>query len=222
MSYDYNYYGSNYGSSGDLAALGGLVAVISIISLAVAIFSIIVMWKMFKKAGKPGWAAIVPFYNTYVLFEITWGNGWYFLLLFTSIIPVIGYIACLVIIIITMVKLAKAFGKSGGFAVGLIFLSVIFMAILAFDKSTYLGVPASGSNMAPAGPPVPPQDGFQNAGPTYTPQNDITASPVNEPSNSSSQQGNAQAPITGYCVNCGAPLPEGTVFCPNCGNPKAS
>ena len=52
-------------------------------------------------------------------------------------------VANIVIYIITMVKLAKAFNRSGGFAVGLIFLSVIFYCILAFDTSTYVGVPQS-------------------------------------------------------------------------------
>ena len=106
----------------------------TILSLALAVLGIVAMWKIFEKAGKPGWAAIIPFYNVYVLFEITWGNGWKFLFL---LIP----IANIVFAIITMVKLAKAFGKGGGFAVGLIFLSIIFYCILAFDQSQYLGVP---------------------------------------------------------------------------------
>ena len=106
----------------------------TILSLALAVLGIVAMWKIFEKAGEPGWAAIIPFYNLYVLFKITWGNGWKFLLL---LIP----IANIVFAIITMVKLAKAFGKSGGFAVGLIFLSIIFYCILAFDQSEYLGVP---------------------------------------------------------------------------------
>ena len=106
----------------------------SFLSLAIIVLGIVAMWKIFEKAGEPGWAAIIPFYNLYVLFKITWGNGWKFLLL---LIP----IANIVFAIITMVKLAKAFGKSGGFAVGLIFLSVIFYCILAFDHSEYAGVP---------------------------------------------------------------------------------
>lgn len=106
------------------------------LGLAFGVLAIIAMWKIFEKAGKPGWAAIIPFYNIYVLFEITWGNGWKFLF---QLIP----IANIVFAIITMVKLAKAFGKSGGFAVGLIFLSIIFYCILAFDQSQYLGVPES-------------------------------------------------------------------------------
>ncbi len=106
------------------------------LSLALAVLGIVAMWKIFVKAGEPGWAAIIPFYNLYVLFKITWGSGWKFLLL---LIP----IANIVFVIITMVKLAKAFGKSGGFAVGLIFLGVIFYCILAFDDSQYMGVPQS-------------------------------------------------------------------------------
>ena len=106
------------------------------LSLALGVLAVVALWKIFVKAGEPGWAAIIPFYNVYVLFKITWGNGWKFLFL---LIP----IANIVFLIITMVKLAKAFGKSGGFAVGLIFLSVIFYCILAFDQSQYLGVPES-------------------------------------------------------------------------------
>jgi len=108
----------------------------TILWLAMVVLGIVAMWKIFEKAGEPGWAAIIPFYNLYVLFKITWGSGWKFLLL---LIP----IANIVFLIITMVKLAKAFGKSGGFAVGLIFLSIIFYCILAFDQSQYLGVPQS-------------------------------------------------------------------------------
>ena len=106
----------------------------TIVWLAAMVLGIIAMWKVFEKAGEPGWAALIPFYNAYVLFKITWGNGWKFLLM---LIP----IANIVILIITMVKLAKAFGKDGGFAVGLILLSIIFMCILAFGKAEYQGVP---------------------------------------------------------------------------------
>lgn len=107
-----------------------------ILSLAVSVLVIIALWKIFVKAGEPGWGALIPFYNTYLLFKITWGNGWKFLFL---LIP----IANIVFGIITMVKLAKAFGKGGGFAVGLILLGVIFYCILGFGDATYQGVPVS-------------------------------------------------------------------------------
>ena len=107
-----------------------------IIGIVVALVMIAGMWKMFSKAGEPGWASIIPFYNAYVLFKITWGSGIKFLLL---LIP----IANIVILIMTQIKLAKAFGKSTGFAVGLILLSPIFYVILGFDSSEYLGVPVT-------------------------------------------------------------------------------
>lgn len=113
---------------------GGLFAGYTIVVLALGILGIVCNWKIYAKAGQPGWGALIPIYNVYLLFKITWGNGWYFLL---TLIP----IANVVIAILTQVKLAKVFGKDSGFAVGLIFLSFIFLPILAFDKSEYVGVP---------------------------------------------------------------------------------
>lgn len=101
----------------------------------VGIFVLVCLWKIFQKAGEPGWAAIVPFYNTYVLFKITYGNGWKFLLL---LIP----IANIYFSIVAYIKLAKAFGKSAGFGVGLLLLCPIFMGLLAFGDAQYVGVPA--------------------------------------------------------------------------------
>ncbi|MDI9498166.1 MAG: DUF5684 domain-containing protein [Bacillota bacterium] len=105
-----------------------------IFSLIFSVIVIVAIWRIFTKAGEPGWAAIIPFYNLYTLFKITWGNGWFFLLM---LIPLVNF----VIMILTMVKLAQAFGKGGGFAAGLIFLGFIFMLILAFGNNYYYGVP---------------------------------------------------------------------------------
>ena len=106
----------------------------SFLSLAIIVLGIVAMWKVFEKAGEPGWAAIIPFYNLYVLFKITWGNGWYFLLL---LIP----IANVVITIITTFKLARAFRKGFWFGLGLLFLNPVFLGILAFGEPRYKGVP---------------------------------------------------------------------------------
>lgn len=100
--------------------------------LAIAVISIVAMWKIFTKANKPGWAAIVPFYNLYTEFEIAGMNGWMFLLL---LIPIVN----IIVAIMLYVNLAKAFGKSTGFAIGLIFLNFIFMLILAFSSAEYVG-----------------------------------------------------------------------------------
>lgn len=115
-------------------AAGIMVIVIWLVSLAVAIVSIIAIWKIFVKAGEPGWAAIIPFYNLYTLFKITWEQPLMFLL---CLVPV----ANVVISIMTMLKLAKAFNKSTGFGVGLILLSVVFLPMLGFGDAEYAGVP---------------------------------------------------------------------------------
>jgi len=60
-----------------------------VIALIPSIILIIAMWKVFDKAGKPGWAAIIPFYNTYILFEVAGMNGWMFLLMLIPIVNVI-------------------------------------------------------------------------------------------------------------------------------------
>ena len=105
------------------------------------------MYKIFKKAGKPGWIAFIPFYNTYTFFEITWEKGWVGVVMTIAplLIPEdlhaikdIFSIIEFVIYITTILKLAKVFGKSTGFTVGLLFLPLIFIPILAFDSSKYI------------------------------------------------------------------------------------
>lgn len=101
-----------------------------ILMLVIAIVGIVAMWKIFQKAGKPGWHSIVPFLNAYDEFEIAGYNGWMFLLMFVPIVNIVMFI-------LVVLGIAKNFGKSVGFAIGMIFLSLIFMLILAFDNSTY-------------------------------------------------------------------------------------
>lgn len=116
-----------------------------LIILALGVVSIISMWKIFTKAGKPGWAAIIPVYNTVVMFQIAGVNPLWLLLLIGSFIPVVNFITSIVFLVISIlvdIKLVKAFGKSGAFAVGLILLPLIFQCILAFDKSEYEGIQA--------------------------------------------------------------------------------
>lgn len=139
----YTYDAGNYsdymgGSSFDsvLSSLGEssltVIAVLSIIIFAVFILQIVAKWKIFSKAGEHGWAALIPFYNTYVLYKITWENGLFFLL---------SYIPCLnvIVTVMTNMKLAAVFGKSDGFAIGLSLLGAIFYPILGFDSSEYDG-----------------------------------------------------------------------------------
>jgi hypothetical protein len=112
--------------------IGGVSAGVGIVYLAIIILMIAAMWKIFTKAGKPGWAAIIPIYNTIVLLEVVGKPIWWFLLMF---IPVVNFI----ILIIVDLELAKKFGQSTGFAIGLILLPVIFYPILGFGGSRYQG-----------------------------------------------------------------------------------
>lgn len=98
--------------------------------LAVIVFFIVAGWKLFTKAGKPGWAVLIPFYNVIVMLEIVDCPRWWIFLLF---IPIVN----IVIGIIVLNDLSKSFGKGSGFTVGLIFLNIIFFPILAFGKSQY-------------------------------------------------------------------------------------
>lgn len=101
-----------------------------IIWLAVTVLLIVAMWKIFTKAGKPGWAAIVPIYNLVVLIQVAGKPLWFIALFF---IPIANIVAMILI----YVGLAKQFGKGGGFAAGLIFLPFIFFPILGFGSASY-------------------------------------------------------------------------------------
>jgi hypothetical protein len=101
-----------------------------IIELIAGIVAIIGLWKLFVKAGEPGWGAIVPIYNSCLIFKLGGKPMWWILLLF---IPVVN----IVIYILAMIGLSKNFGRGGGTAAGLIFLPTIFMLILGFGSAEY-------------------------------------------------------------------------------------
>ena len=113
------------------ALFAGIGMAVGIFYLAIVILIIASMWKIFTKAGKPGWAAIIPIYNLVVLLEIIKKPLWWIILL---LIPIVNFI----VIIIVYVELAKAFGKGVGFAIGLILLGIIFFPILGFGDSKYV------------------------------------------------------------------------------------
>ena len=167
MSY-YTYSDPSYTTyvTASTASLGVGMLIAYGISLALCIVSIVALWKIYKKAGEHGWACLVPFYNNYVFYRMTWGNGWMFLLPtvltfgyvfglvlfmlsgFTSeavltinmtILAIGCGIASIVINIITLHKLSKAFGYGVGFTLGLLFLPIIFYIILGFGSSKYVG-----------------------------------------------------------------------------------
>ena len=119
--------------SGEAAAMG---IVPMIIGLAVMVFLIAAVWKTFVKAGQPGWASIIPIYNTIVMLQIAGRPVWWIVLMF---IPLVN----LVIVIIVMIDLAKSFGQGAGFGIGLAFLGFIFFPILGFGSAQYQGPAAA-------------------------------------------------------------------------------
>ncbi len=157
----------SYGSSNDgaLAAAAGIGVIGYLMVLAVAVVTIIAWWKIFTKAGEGGWKILIPFYGSYTQFKVAnciplfWasiGAGVVLaisggllgagiseqsqgLTIFGGILMAVVFIAVIVMQILFCIGLAKAFGKGGGFAAGLFFLSFIFYCILGFGPAQYVG-----------------------------------------------------------------------------------
>jgi hypothetical protein len=107
------------------------VLILLLIYFGIIALMIISMWKIFTKAGKEGWASIVPFYNLYVMVEISKKPTWWFGMMF---VPFANF----VFMIMIMNGISKSFGKSEGFTVGMIFLPYVFYPILAFGDAQYV------------------------------------------------------------------------------------
>lgn len=114
------------------APSAGLSSTVWIVACAFWIFYIATMWKIYAKAGQPGWAAIIPIYNVVVLHQMVGKPVWWVLLYFVPIVNI-------VIAIIVTHALSLSFGKGTGFTVGLIILGFIFYPILAWSDAQYLG-----------------------------------------------------------------------------------
>jgi hypothetical protein len=116
---------------GIAAALGGFL----LIWLVLVILAIAGVWKTFSKAGEPGWAAIIPIYNIYVMLKIAGRPAWWLVVIL--LIPLVN----LIMLIIVAIDIAKAFGKGAGFGLGLALLGFIFFPILGFGDAQYQGAP---------------------------------------------------------------------------------
>ena len=130
----------SYSASGQGQAPGPLFW---IFYLAFTILMIAAWWKIFTKAGQPGWACIIPIYNLYVWCKIV-GRPWWWILL--MLIPFVNFI----ILIILIIDLANSFGKGVGFGIGWLLLAVIFFPILGFGSAQYQGPAAGGLGPRPA------------------------------------------------------------------------
>lgn len=119
-------------SAGQSAAAAGIGMGMMIFMLLVAVVLIAAMWKVFEKAGEPGWAALIPIYNFIVLLKIAGKPAWWIVLM---LIPFVNF----VIAIVLSLAIAKNFGKGAGFGLGLAFLGPVFYPLLAWGDSRYQG-----------------------------------------------------------------------------------
>ncbi len=113
------------------AGFFAIFAAFQLFALVIGVILLISMWKIFTKAGKPGWACLIPIYNMIVMLQMIKKPEWWVILMF---IPFVNIIVGLIV----LVQLAKTFGKGIGFTLGLIFLPFIFYPILGFGKSVYM------------------------------------------------------------------------------------
>ena len=110
ISGDYNTVSTPDAVGGMLAASMAVFGVIALIGLAITVFAIVCNWKIFEKAGRKGWEAIIPIYNMYVMTQIAGLQSWYIILL---IIPFVNFVASVYLIY----KFVKSFGQGIGFCI---------------------------------------------------------------------------------------------------------
>ncbi|MDQ4501317.1 DUF5684 domain-containing protein [Sinomonas sp. ASV322] len=186
---------STYNDSAASAAAMGIAFVSLIFSLVIG-FAVtgLVLMGVFRKAGKPTWAAFVPYYNVYLLLDIVGRPSWWIWLYVgasvLAFIPFIGFLAwigVLVLQIFVMNDLAKSFGKDTAWTVGLVLLPVVFVSILGYGQSPYLG---QGALMGPQaqgfygqqqGYQAPPQQYGQQPQQGYQPPQQYGQQPPQQP-----------------------------------------
>jgi hypothetical protein len=118
------------------SAGGGTSTILVVVELLILLLVIVGMWKVFTKAGQPGWASIIPIYNMYVWCKIVGRPGWWVILMLIPFVNiVVGIIVC--------IDLAKSFGKGAGFGWGIALLGIIFLPILGFGSAQYQGPSAA-------------------------------------------------------------------------------
>ena len=121
---------------------GAALGVMMFVYLALFVVTVIGLWKVFEKAGKPGWAAIIPIYNIIVLLEIV-GKPACWIILF--LIPIVGFVMW----IIVANQLSLSFGQGIGMTIILIFLSFVGFMVLGFGSAQYVGPGGTASAARP-------------------------------------------------------------------------
>lgn len=153
-------YSSSY-SSESAGILAGIGITFIVIYLAILVLMVASMWKVFEKAGKPGWAAIIPIYNTLVMIEIV-GKPTIWIL--WCLIPCVNIVFSIWLINLV----SKSFGKEEGFTVGMLLLPFIFWPILGFGSARYVGPSAAEAQTGFGKNPFNPNDPFNQ--PPTTPE----------------------------------------------------
>ena len=209
MDYGYGY------ETGVFAAIMAVIGIVLVFALVIYVLQVIGMWKVFKKSGEEGWKAIIPIYNQYTMCKITGVNPWWVLIVvvasgltgalgesdLASVVSLLSSIISIYFSVLLYVSLARAFGKSDGFAVGLILLNPIFLLILGCGSSKFIAKKPMHDIL------------FDNINKNKDTQN---ANPVNNqqtPTDANPSQGAAK-----HCTNCGAELENGAEFCKSCGS----
>lgn len=146
-------------SAGMAAGIFALIGVLIIPLMIIWVIMVVAHWKIYEKAGKPGWAAIIPIYNVIVLLEIVGKPVWWIILF---LIPCVN----IVFLVWTINLLSKSFGQSEGFTVGLLLLGVVFYPVLAFGNYQYLGPSAKeAGGLRPIDPSIGYKDPFNTPPP---------------------------------------------------------
>lgn len=194
-SYDASYaVGSAVG--GVFAGMFVFLGIMILIALAVAVLHIIGLWKLLEKGGKPGWGALIPIYNQYLLCDMVGVSPWWILIVFgcglLGFIPVIGSLvslaASIYFAVILNVSLARSFDKEDSYAIGLILLAPIFYLILGCSDSKFVG---------------------------KKPMDDVVFNAINNSTNNNSN--NSDNKNVKFCTACGNKMDKDTKFCPACG-----
>ena len=200
----------------DAQVIGVLMAmfgIIMIFALAIAVLSIIGMWKMFKKAGEEGWKAIIPIYNLYTLTTIVGVSPWWILVVFVAglisgVLPALSIVASGVNIyfsVILCVSVAKSFGKDDAFAVGLFFLSPIFYLILGCGSAEYVGKkPMKDPIMEFVDKEILHKDTTTTTSTAAAPEAEV-------------KEEKTETKAEKVCKNCGTKIDDDSSFCTSCG-----
>lgn len=187
-------------TNGIIAAAWGMIVIAIIIGLILGLIQLIGTWKIFKKAGRKGWEAIIPFYNTWILIvEVAKLNWWWFLVLLIPSLAVsnsdnykiIFSSFTLFVSLLANYNIAKKFHKDTGFAILMTIFPFILYPVIGCSKNYVYddSVPVS-------------KNGFINSKNTETNYNNQTTNNTN----------------ISYCPNCGTQINDGIKYCPNCGN----